>query len=455
MNAKSMSTTLDTSIIYLFVFFTLMVVASSHFHPCNDDFLKLAQPSHLTNCKLLNTLRAEFAWQIRDNSRNSTTSYSVVDVVFGTRLTEDLVWLAWGVNPGKKAKMVGTRSLIGVVQSNGSLAIAAYNVTRQTKMGCGLKPSSAAEPDQLVQYRDPRFEYHQEFDYFIIRATVLIRKDGGVPKLNHVWQVGYDAVGMNIGMHPVTLQHVDSTETLDLVTLESTDFGDLQRHLRMVHGIMNIIGWGVLLPGGAIMVRYMRYPYQVQENWWFYSHLTCQLAGYGLGTAGWILGLYLGKASTRYSFRTHRLYSIFIFTFATLQVLAVKLRPRSTDEYKRYWNMYHHFLGYGLLAVIGINIFQGIGILRPDYTWKWAYIAILAAFAIVVLILETYTWIKFYRPQPPIHVNNNNNDNDNDNDKDNNNHSNNSRPSGNESSRKLEYGAVGPSPSSTASPSTL
>ncbi|CAN1339893.1 Cytochrome b561 and DOMON domain-containing protein At4g17280 [Linum perenne] len=454
--------TLLTFIISFFVFFTWIGVASSHFHQCNQDFLKMAETRHLTNCKRLNSLRAELAWKIRhnynyshtnNNNKNNKvttlpptvgTSYSVVDFMFGTRLTDGLVWVAWGVNPGKKAEMVGTRALIGVVLSNGSFSIATYNLTLQTKMGCGLKPSPDTDTDPLVQYRNPQLEYLQEIDYFIIRATVLLRKEGksSFPKMNHVWQVGYDAVGMDIRMHPSTLQHVDSTESLDLVTLDSTDFGDLQRQLRMAHGILNIIGWGILLPVGAIMVRYMRYPFQVDENWWFYTHLTCQLVGYCLGTAGWILGLYLGNASTLYTFQTHRLYSIFIFTFATLQVLAVKLRPRSMDEYKRYWNMYHHFLGYSLLAVIVINIFHGIAILSPDYTWKWTYIGILVALALIVLTLETYTWIKFYQPDPPHQLHNNNNNNNN-----------NLQASGSyDSSRKSEHGMSGPSSSSVPLP---
>ncbi|CAI0379426.1 unnamed protein product [Linum tenue] len=436
-----------TSLLLLISLSKLLTAAVAHFQPCTDDFLKLTEPRNLSNCKPLHTLSAEFAWQIRDSTTpNSSTSppTSIIDIAFGTRLTEGLVWLAWGVNPGKMAKMVGTRALIGIVQTNGSLAVAAYNVTRQAKMFCGLNPS--VEPDPLVGFRDPRFEYRQDYDYYVIHATVAVAKKGEQLRLNHVWQLGYDAVGMSPRMHPTTLQHFDSTETLNLVTSQSTDFGHLQRHLRMVHGVLSIIGWGTLLPAGAIMVRYLRYPFQVQEHWWFYPHLTCQVVGYSLGTASWILGLYLGKASNRYIFKTHRLYSIFIFTFATLQMLAIKLRPLSTDRYKRYWNMYHHFMGYGLLSVIVINIFQGIGILRPAYSWKWAYVGILAALGIVVLALETYTWIKFFRPDPHKNAHAAADDSVN------NPHPSDDNIVNRNSSQKPDSSAVGPSPSSAPSP---
>lgn len=57
--------------------------------------------------------------------------------------------------------------------------------------------------------------------------------------------------------------------------------------------------------------------------------------------------------------------------------------------------MYHHLLGYLLLAGISVNIFQGINILGHDRSWKWAYIGVLAAFAAITLGLEIYTWKKF------------------------------------------------------------
>ncbi|KAK9268756.1 hypothetical protein L1049_000517 [Liquidambar formosana] len=58
--------------------------------------------------------------------------------------------------------------------------------------------------------------------------------------------------------------------------------------------------------------------------------------------------------------------------------------------------MYHHFLGYALIAVISANIFQGISILRPqNQTWKWAYIGLLGLLLCITLAFEIYTWIKF------------------------------------------------------------
>lgn len=76
-------------------------------------------------------------------------------------------------------------------------------------------------------------------------------------------------------------------------------------------------------------------------------------------------------------------------------MLALRLKPTPSDDYRKYWDMYHHFLGYALLAVISVNIFNGIAILKPDKTWLWAYIGVLSVFAVIALGMEIFTWGKF------------------------------------------------------------
>lgn len=78
-------------------------------------------------------------------------------------------------------------------------------------------------------------------------------------------------------------------------------------------------------------------------------------------------------------------------------MLALRLKPKPHDDYRKYWDMYHHILGYALLAVISVNIFKGINILKPDNTWKWGYIGVLGALALVTLVLEIVTWTKFIK----------------------------------------------------------
>lgn len=79
--------------------------------------------------------------------------------------------------------------------------------------------------------------------------------------------------------------------------------------------------------------------------------------------------------------------------------MAIWFRPKPEDDFRKVWNIYHHFLGYALLAVIFANIFEGIRILKAEDIWRRAVIGILVALATITLVLEAYTWKKFFDSQ--------------------------------------------------------
>ncbi|KAI3456902.1 hypothetical protein Pfo_013565 [Paulownia fortunei] len=287
--------------------------------------------------------------------------------------------------------MVGTRALIGIKQHNGSLEWNKYNITDAKKLGCQLLPSD----DIGIDVRKFSFVYLNEIRYFMIWATVFLPKEYNSSSTNVVWQIGEAASGREPLMHPKSLKNFDSAETVDLISDQVISYKPHQRRqLRIAHGILNIVGWGTLLPIGVIVARYFRM-FRRQWPWWYVFHINCQSTGYILGSVGWATGLWLGDNSKYYCFRTHRILAIIIFTFTTVQMMALRLKPKNSDEYRTYWNMYHHFLGYALLAVISVNIFEGIKILEADHAWKWAYIGILGVLGAVALVFEVYTWIKF------------------------------------------------------------
>lgn len=79
------------------------------------------------------------------------------------------------------------------------------------------------------------------------------------------------------------------------------------------------MGWGVLIPTGAIIARYLR-TFKSADPAWFYLHVACQLSGYSVGVAGWATGLKLGKDSEGVQHTAHRNIGIALFCVATLQV---------------------------------------------------------------------------------------------------------------------------------------
>ncbi|XAR56715.1 hypothetical protein NMG60_11037294 [Bertholletia excelsa] len=371
------------------VFITLVLfplLATAHTKSCSKGFEYEASTRNITKCKKLKSLGAEFGWTFHNGSSLE------VEIFVGARLHSEKGWLAWGVNPQDTPQMAGTRAIIGITHPDGSATVDTYSVTRGTKLGCGLQPSELDDVAVLMK----KFDYLKDIQYFAIHAKVVLNTTSyNALRLNHVWQVGNAADGREPHAHSKKLQNMISVETIDLETGRSLGNDGHRERARSAHGILNIAGWGTVLPIGAIIMRYSR---AILESPWPYGlHVACQSIGYVLGTAGWAVGLWLAHSAKYYSFPTHGMIGCFIFAFATLQMMALRLRPRHKDEYRKYWNMYHHTLGYSLFALSSYNIFRGIRLLAPAHSWKWAYLGILGALAAVVLALEVFTWYHFVK----------------------------------------------------------
>lgn len=76
-----------------------------------------------------------------------------------------------------------------------------------------------------------------------------------------------------------------------------------------------------------------------------------------------------------------------------MQMFAMLLRPKPDHKYRLYWNIYHWGLGYSVIILSIINIFEGFDILDPEKKWKRAYIGILIFLGAVAALLEAITWV--------------------------------------------------------------
>lgn len=68
------------------------------------------------------------------------------------------------------------------------------------------------------------------------------------------------------------------------------------------------------------------------------------------------------------------------------------MRPKKDHKYRLYWNIYHHAIGYAVIILSIVNIFEGFDILDPAKKWKRAYIGVLIFLGAVAAILEAITW---------------------------------------------------------------
>lgn len=213
-------------------------------------------------------------------------------------------------------------------------------------------------------------------------------------KINQVWQVGPGVgSGSALEKHDIAAANLQSKGTLDLNSGQSSvssGGGGLKK--KNIHGILNGVSWGILLPLGAMIARYVR-TFESADPAWFYLHAFCQVSGYAIGVAGWGTGLKLGSESSGITYSTHRNIGIALFVLATVQIFALFIRPKKDHKYRFYWNIYHHSFGYTIIILGIINVYKGFSILNPEHKWKLAYTIVIIALGGISLLLEAITWI--------------------------------------------------------------
>lgn len=166
--------------------------------------------------------------------------------------------------------------------------------------------------------------------------------------------------------------------TLDLLSGKVTATkGGASTTLRFkqVHGTINAVSWGFLMPVGAITARYMKV-FKSADPAWFYAHIICQSLAYLIGIAGAGTGIYLGNKSHGIQHSMHRTIGILLLVLGFIQVLALKLTPKE-HKYRIWWNIYYHSVGYAIIILSIFNIFEGFNILNPLKIWRLVYACVL------------------------------------------------------------------------------
>ncbi|XVE50700.1 hypothetical protein DITRI_Ditri01bG0184400 [Diplodiscus trichospermus] len=220
-------------VLFILALFSLAYAAFSFKSPlpCSDDFLgidtylEMKARRNTTKCKKLSTLQAQFAWNYDITGHNQTQ----INVLIGTKVIADIRWLAWGVNPDQP-HMVGTRAIIAINAPNESTPVVhTYSISEDTKKQCAFQPS-----DIDLQVQNMTAENVAGVGFFTMCATLILPGNYNISRLNHLWQVGYVAEGLEPKMHSTSLQNFDSKEILDLKTGQFQDVGHNRQQARKV-----------------------------------------------------------------------------------------------------------------------------------------------------------------------------------------------------------------------------
>jgi hypothetical protein len=366
---KSSTTLLFPS--FLIIITIISLFNSSHAQNCSQYTFSNGNLRY-SDCTILPVLSSFLHWNY--HQFNNT-----VDIAYRHTGVTSSNWVVWSLNPGR-GRMIGAQCLVAFHNSSG--LVHAYT-------------SPISDYDTSLQagrlsFAVPRLSAEFSNNEMIIYATIKLPP--GRSSFTHVWQRG-DVSGDTPQEHSTKGQFMRSYGTINFATGSTADTGaagggSTERE-KNVHGVLNVVSWGILMPLGAMAARYLKV-FKAANPAWFYLHVTCQVSAYAVGVAGWATGLHLGGEGDEET--THRNIGIILFVLGTLQAFALLLRPKPDHKYRFYWNIYHHAVGYSVIILSIVNILEGFEILDPEKKWKTAYIGVLIFLGANAAVLEAFTW---------------------------------------------------------------
>ncbi|KAG8082517.1 hypothetical protein GUJ93_ZPchr0014g47365 [Zizania palustris] len=149
------------------------------------------------------------------------------------------------------------------------------------------------------------------------------------------------------------------------------------------HGLLAMMGWGVLMPLGMMAARYFRRV----DPYWLYAHMAIQVVAFLGGIAAVVLGFRLNEDGLK-NVDVHRALGIAILAMASLQVMAFLARPDKTSKVRRFWNWYHHNIGRAAILLAIGNIFLGLHIAQEVSAYIVSYGVFVAVWVIAVAAFE-------------------------------------------------------------------
>ncbi|KAG2672641.1 hypothetical protein I3760_13G051700 [Carya illinoinensis] len=353
----------------------LLVISPVHSLTCSSQ--TFTNNGLYKKCMDLPTLSSYLHWTY-DQSNSS------LSIAFIAPPSKSGGWIAWAINPTDTG-MKGSQALLAFKSDNGSMTVKTYNISNigpvtESKISFDVWDASA------------------ESSSGVMRLFAKLKVPSNPQTINQVWQVGPSVTGGVPDAHSMQTANLNAKSSLSLVGEQTaTPSGtDSRTKKKNIHGVLNVVSWGILFPTGAIIARYLR-TFESAEPAWFYLHVFCQISAYAIGVAGWGTGLKLGSESPGVQYTGHRNIGISVFCLATVQIFALFLRPKKDHKYRLYWNIYHHGVGYSILILGILNIFKGYDILQPAKKWKSAYIIVIIVLGAIALLLEAITWIVVLR----------------------------------------------------------
>ncbi|KAI3760315.1 hypothetical protein L1987_50709 [Smallanthus sonchifolius] len=301
--------------------------------------------------------------------RYSQAGPSLWNFVLSTPNTNSYIGMGFSPNGG----MVGSSAIVGWVARDGTTNMKRYFLGGQT-------PSQVLEGQGDLQILGNTSSIFVDSSRIYMAFQLVIDQ----PKQRLVY-----AVGDNNNPPPGTpsyrlIQHRNQIAIrFNYASGQGSQTKAPYSNLKRAHGILNMVAWGMLIPIGAAVARYLKH----LDPLWFYLHSGIQSLGFVLGLAGVIAGIVLDDRIEA-NVGKHKALGITILVLGCLQVLAGLVRPSVDAKPRKYWNWYHHLAGTLIILLAIANIFYGIHLAKPGRSWNAIFGLFLAIYFIITMILE-------------------------------------------------------------------
>ncbi|KOM29479.1 hypothetical protein LR48_Vigan707s001100 [Vigna angularis] len=268
----------------------------------------------------------------------------------------------------KDGSMVGSSAIVGWMPSPGAGGMKYYYLGGKSK-------------DEVIKDRSDLYIMNASF----VPATgslgyLIFQLKTTQPSSNLIFAIGPNGQFPDYPSYDLP-KHIDETSvTIDYSKGGSTK-NNSKLNLRRSHGVLNIMGWSILMIIGSIIARY----FKERDPMWFYLHASIQAFGFLAGILGVLCGLLLDR---NLEVTHHKNVAFLIIILGFLQVLAIILRPGKESKIRKYWNWYHHNVGRILIIFAILNTFYGLHLGGEGSKWFLAYGVTIAILVIVFVFLE-------------------------------------------------------------------
>ncbi|XP_024392891.1 cytochrome b561 and DOMON domain-containing protein At3g61750 [Physcomitrium patens] len=331
------------------------------------------------HCKAYNfpAINPYIIWALKDNVTNITSM--VVSMPLSPNQWAGLGFSADG-------QMVGSTALIATLSSSGVPIVKVYKLNSRSTSGVvedasGL--SFVGGPADAV-YDQGRTVY-VSFQLNLAKSTA-----GSRFFLMAYGPTSLDGQGIS--------QHVDrislSAQFVTGVMAGESTASKLAKKSK-IHASLQILGWGLLLPIGAMVARYAR----SFDPAWFYTHIAFQFVGFACIIAGLVTGFELLSHFQHDHLTAHKWIGIFITVVAFGQLSALLYRPHKDSKRRKYWIWMHSWFGRMALFLAAVNILLGLWMAKAEKDFRVSYIAILIIELVAFIFLELFLWVRWYKQQ--------------------------------------------------------